>query len=1055
FLFQLCSGGSVTELVMALLKRDEKLSELQIAYILKSTVMAAAYLHANHCMHRDIKGHNILLTDQADVKLVDYGVSSHLVATLGRRNTSVGTPYWMAPEVIACEQQLDYSYDVRCDVWSLGITAVELADGDPPLSDIHPMRALFQIPRKPPPGLKDPSQWSAKFNDFVATCLVKDFEMRPFMRQLLEHPFLKDIDGLEHQAKRELKKELGKLSSDGEVVKREAEVTMKQGKLRTVKRMGPDPVVVEDLAMLECLTEDVIIDALETRFRKGQIYTYIGDILLAMNPFMELDIYNDQVSQRYQGRIQKASEPPHIFAIANSSYFALIHEQHSQCVVISGESGAGKTESANLLLKQLVHLGRGQNKNLEEKILQVNPIMEAFGNARTGINDNSSRFGKYVDLTFTPSGNVVGAKVSVYLLEQSRVVHQDSNERNFHIFYYLYDGLEAENKLGNYHLDPLWKTSHNYLQGYSSARHTVEASVRKWLAVQESFRLLGFSPGQVDCVNRLLAAILHIGDLSIQTAPSRDFADSGCCITNPALISISESKNLCGLVPQVVPMQFDHDPLLDNINPIGELLGVSPMDTLEAITTSNVVTRGETIHRRLSCHEARDTCHATAKALYGRLVDWLVLQMNQLLVLSSNIGHQQRDQQHLSIGILDIFGFENFPNNSFEQLCINIANEQIQYYFNQHVFSWEQQVGAKKKKKKCWPIWMDQTRPFSQNVFLVCKKCPDAFFVLFLSTFVQEYLSEGINVDLVEFTDNRPVLDMFLSKPLGLLALLDEESRFPNATPRSLVVIHLLRQSKLEVIRYLFQCPLARTGNLFALGQHNQVQGKYTPGGSSGNAEDFHMIGLEMPKFGSSSSMSALASQTRAQQTMATYFRYSLMDLLQKMVAGAPHFVRCIKPNDARSRAVFDRAKVRAQLQYTGVLETVQIRKQGFSHRIPHDVFLKRYGFLGFGWSEVILADKENSARLLTRLNFRGFAMGEYGFLGFGWSEVILADKENSARLLTRLNFRGFAMGETKVFLKYYHMEQLAAIGYRTRKSTKELKKSPEKKIKKQKKPQQ
>ena len=144
-------------------------------------------------MHRDIKGHNILFTEEAEVKLIDYGVSSHTSCTLGRKNTSVGTPYWMAPEVIACEQQLDYSYDMRCDVWSVGITAIELADGDPPLSELHPMRALFQIPRNPPPTLQSPASWSSAFNDFIAFCLVKDFEQRPFARQLLEHPFLKQV----------------------------------------------------------------------------------------------------------------------------------------------------------------------------------------------------------------------------------------------------------------------------------------------------------------------------------------------------------------------------------------------------------------------------------------------------------------------------------------------------------------------------------------------------------------------------------------------------------------------------------------------------------------------------------------------------------------------------------------------------------------------------------------------------------------------------------------------------------------------------------------------
>lgn len=299
-------------------------------------------------------------------------------------------------------------------------------------------------------------------------------------------------------------------------------------------------------------------------------------------------------------------------------------------------------------------------------------------------------------------------------------------------------------------------------------------------------------------------------------------------------------------------------------------------------------------------------------------------------------------------------------------------------------------------------------------------------------------MAEGIPVDLVEFADNRPVLDMLLNRPLGLLALLDEESRFPRATDKSMVekfhnnikskfyqrpksdatcfavhhyagrvvyqadnfleknrnylpteVIQLLRQSQYDMIRFLFQCPITKTGNLYSALQDNggSKMSLVTP--QSTQMGGISTADVVNEKFNSR----GLASQSRAQQTVATYFRYSLMDLLQRMVTGSPQFVRCIKPNDVRSPKKFDKAKILKQLRYTGVLETIRIRQHGFSHRFPFAEFLKRYCFLGFGYDERVIADRE-SCRLL----------------------------------LIRLKMDGWALGKSKVFLKYYHVEYLAKL---------------------------
>ncbi|XP_015784423.1 myosin-IIIb isoform X3 [Tetranychus urticae] len=951
FVLELCSGGSVTDLVQGLCKKGEKLPERIIAYILRETIDALNYLHQSHIMHRDVKGHNILLTEEGVIKLIDFGVSSHLNNSQGKRNTSVGTPYWMAPEVIACERQLEYAYDVRCDVWSLGITAIELADGEPPLAQLHPMRALFHIPRNPPPKLKKPSCWSEIFNDFIAECLVKDYEQRPQMCELLLHPFIAQVDRKHDELAMELRNLMYKVRGCG-YPKRVPEVTTKHGKLKVDRRSEPLAIIHDDLASLENLNQDIVINHLFERFKEGQIYTYIGDILVAVNPFRPLGIYDEKHSFMYRNKA-KNENPPHVYALADSAYHQMLHHRRNQCIVISGESGAGKTESANFLLKHLVFLGKALNRNLEDKILEINRIMEAFGNAKTGINDNSSRFGKFLDVTFTKTGKVTGAKLYVYLLERSRVVWQQNGERNYHIFYYMYDGLAEEGRINDYFLHVHTDCrSHRFLGGNQHDANSIMRNVASFRAVKQSFQLLGFRAKDTDSILAILAAILHLGDIRFEEAEETHNSNK-CKLTNPSIIPI-----------------------------VGQLLRIDANSLVTALTRNTVVTRGESIIKNHSVQEAETTRDAMAKAIYGRLFDWIVNQINRLLSPGRMVYGEP-----LAVGLLDIFGFENFRTNSFEQLCINIANEQMQYYFNQHIFRWEQ----------------------------------------------QEYISEGIDVELIQFYDNKPVLDMFLGRPLGMLVLLDEETHFPNATDASLIekfhsnikssfylkpksnalqftvmhyagkvtydarnfleknrnyvpleVIQLLRQSSVPIVKALFACPLTKTGHLYIGSEIDSSSSNDTP-----NKID----GLSNGKNGFDYDRNGLVSQTRTQQTVATYFRFSLMDLLHKLTNGAPHFVRCIKPNDSKLAMTLSREKIAEQLAYTGIMETIKIRQMGFSHRIPFAEFLRRYSFLVFSFEEKVVADRE-TCRLL----------------------------------LVRLGLDGWALGKTKVFLKYYHIEYLSRV---------------------------
>ncbi|XP_028290295.1 myosin-IIIa isoform X2 [Gouania willdenowi] len=949
---ELCNGGSVTDLAKGMLKRGDRMDEAIIAYILHEALMGLQHLHIHKTIHRDVKGNNILLTTQGGIKLVDFGVSAQLTNTRLRRNTSVGTPFWMAPEVIACEQQLDSTYDARCDVWSLGITAIELGDGDPPLSELHPMRALFKIPRNPPPTLHQPELWSDDFNDFICKCLIKDFELRPNVLDLLQHVFIKQIVGREKTLQKQLIELIDLSQQIGVIEKtRHERIHTKKG---SHMKTQCDTDEVDDLATLELLDEDSVTEQLQNRYMTDQIYTYVGDILIAVNPFHKMDIYTPQYNQLYLGA-KRTANPPHIFAVADVAYQSLVSYNADQCIVISGESGAGKTESAHLLVQQLTVLGKANNRSLQEKILLVNSLVEAFGNACTAINDNSSRFGKYLEMKYTCGGTVVGAQISEYLLEKSRVIHQATGEKNFHIFYYMYAGLADRKKLAHYKLSDSKTPKYLCNEYIKLVPDIVSNSFYKeqFETVEQCFKVIGFSLEELGSVYSTLAAILSSGDIEFSPVATEHQTDK------------SHITNNC---------------ILENV---ASLLCIRSDELQEALTSHCVVARGETIVRPNTVEKAVEVRDAMGKALYGRLFSWIVNRINSLLQPDGQLGE---DEKGYHIGILDIFGFENFKKNSFEQLCINIANEQIQFYFNQHIFAWEQ----------------------------------------------DEYLNEDVDARMIEYEDNRPLLDLFLQKPMGMLSLLDEESRFPQATDQTLVekfednlkaksfwrpkrvdlgfgihhyagkviynaggflsknretlpadIILLLRSSENELIRKLVTHPLTKTGNLaHTKGKGlNSIRSPQTPTRTN-----------TLVKSGDPGDTPSHPRETTNMktQTVASYFRYSLMDLLSKMVAGQPHFVRCIKPNNDRHAQKFDREKVLVQLRYTGLLETAKIRRQGYSHRILFANFIKRYYILAFP------AHEEPEAT-----------------------------PESCAVILEKAKLENWAMGKTKVFLKYYHVEHL------------------------------
>ncbi|GFO14637.1 myosin-iiib [Plakobranchus ocellatus] len=696
---------------------------------------------------------------------------------------------------------------------------------------------------------------------------------------------------------------------------------------------------VEDLASLAKLDETILLDEVTERYAQDKIYTYVGDILIAVNPFKDLGIYGKDSSAIYKNR-KRSANPPHIFAVADAAYQALLgrggRQPGNQCILISGESGAGKTESTKLIIKQLVELCRG-NTQLEQQILQVNPLLEAFGNARTNLNNNSSRFGKYIQLKFK-DGHLSGAKISEYLLEKSRVVRQNPGEESFHIFYYLFAGGDQERQLGLG--DP---GSYRYLS--NGARHLakdLDVLSEQKADLINAMDLVGFTDQEQVDVFAVIASVLHLGNINFHVNDADDST------------SVSDSNG---------PVKI-----------AAKLLGIESSEVEACLTCMVNVTKGEYVKRNYTMDQAEDAREAMAKAVYGRLFGWIVNKINCLLVPDD----QKLGASFSEIGILDIFGFEDFAKeggkNSFEQACINLANEQLQFFFNQHIFHMEQ----------------------------------------------VEYKKEGIDWTEINFVDNKPLLDLFLAKPIGILSLLDEESLFPKGSDQSYVdklnktftnnsyftksprttlpefsinhyagkvtytaekwleknrdtlppgVTELLQASSNDLVKTIFRGQITRTGSL-------ALQGRRSAANRS--------------KQRTSRTIPMNLDTAKRKLTVGAQFKNSLAILMERMMASTPIFVRCLKPNHMKEPGHLDSKFVLAQLLYTGMLETVEIRRKGFAVRPTFVQFVDKY-------------------KILKDLKLKGTSQDCVSILNFAKLE-------------------GWRIGKTKVFLKYSHVEQLTEL---------------------------
>ncbi|XP_043337840.1 unconventional myosin-VIIa isoform X4 [Cervus canadensis] len=633
-----------------------------------------------------------------------------------------------------------------------------------------------------------------------------------------------------------------------------------------IKPMHPTSVHgVEDMIRLGDLNEAGILRNLLIRYRDHLIYTYTGSILVAVNPYQLLSIYSPEHIRQYTNK--KIGEmPPHIFAIADNCYFNMKRNSRDQCCIISGESGAGKTESTKLILQFLAAIS-GQHSWIEQQVLEATPILEAFGNAKTIRNDNSSRFGKYIDIHFNKRGAIEGARIEQYLLEKSRVCRQAPDERNYHVFYCMLEGMNEEQKkklgLGQ-------ATDYNYLAMGNCITCEGREDSQEYANIRSAMKVLMFTDTENWEISKLLAAILHLGNLKYE---DRTFENLDACevLFSPSLATAAS------------------------------LLEVNPPNLMNCLTSRTLITRGETVSTPLSREQALDVRDAFVKGIYGRLFVWIVDKINAAIYKPPS---QEVKNSRRSIGLLDIFGFENFAVNSFEQLCINFANEHLQQFFVRHVFKLEQ----------------------------------------------EEYDLESIDWMHIEFTDNQDALDMIANKPMNIISLIDEESKFPKGTDTTM--LHKLNSQHKLNSNYIPPKNNHETQfgiNHFAGIVYYESQGFLEKNRDTLHGDIIQLVHSSRNKFIKQIFQAdvAMGAETRKRSpTLSSQFKRSLELLMRTLGACQPFFVRCIKPNEFKKPMLFDRHLCVRQLRYSGMMETIRIRRAGYPIRYSFVEFVERYRVL-------------------------------------------------------------------------------------------------------------
>ncbi|EMP37163.1 Myosin-Ih, partial [Chelonia mydas] len=642
-----------------------------------------------------------------------------------------------------------------------------------------------------------------------------------------------------------------------------------------------DRVGVQDFVLLDSHTsEAAFLENLRKRYRENLIYvnlhafmtssfmailTYIGTLLVSVNPYKELDFYSVKQMEIYQG-VNFFELPPHIYAIADSAYRIMCAEYNNHFILISGESGAGKTEASKKILQYFAVTcpTTEQLQIVRDRLLLSNPVLEAFGNAKTLRNDNSSRFGKYMDIQFDFKGAPVGGHILSYLIEKSRVVHQNNGERNFHIFYQLLEGGEDDllRWLG------LERNPQKYMyliQGRCAKVSSINDK-SDWKTVHKAFSVIDFTETDIEHLFGVIASVLHLGNIQYE-----EDSNGHAIITNSSQIKW-----------------------------ISKLLGVHLSILQEALTHKKIEARSEEVLSPLNIDLAFCARDAAAKAIYGRTFTWLVNKIN------GSLANKDLTRKTV-IGLLDIYGFEVFDTNSFEQFCINYCNEKLQQLLIEMTLKAEQ----------------------------------------------EEYEMEGIEWEPIPYFNNKIICDLVEEKHKGIISILDEECLRPGEAT-DLTFLEKLEEKVGDHAHFLTR-KLADQKTRKSIDWvdfrllHYAGEVTYCIVGFLEKNNDLLYRNLKEVLCKSKNGIikeSFLPSELdnrRRPETVATQFKNSLASLIEILMSKEPSYIRCIKPNEGKEPGKFDDVLIRHQVKYLGLMEHLRVRRAGFAYRRKYELFLQRY----------------------------------------------------------------------------------------------------------------
>ena len=692
------------------------------------------------------------------------------------------------------------------------------------------------------------------------------------------------------------------------------------GKERTVEDVTEDKLPlqnprgkggVDDMTQLSYLNEPGVLHNLKDRYSLDSIYTYTGSILIAVNPFYPVShLYGEHMMYSYRDRLL-GELSPHVYAIAEEAFRQMSQYNQSQSVLISGESGAGKTETSKLIMNYLAFVGghsketKTSEKTVEQQVLESNPILEAFGNAKTVRNNNSSRFGKYMEIQFDSKLRISGAAIRTYLLERSRVVFINDPERTFHSFYQLVFGANDSEREA-FKLKPA--EEYKYLAQSTCFEIGDVPNKESYKRTREAMSVVGMSEEEQLCVFRVVAIVLHLG--------------------NVVFVPDSEDDEKCVLA----------EDSLESLQSAAELLGTQSDLLTKALSTRTRKTFDGEIVSPLNAAAATHSRDSLSKTIYSKLFDWIVEKIN------ASIG--QDENSKLTIGVLDIYGFEQFKRNDFEQFCINLANEKLQQHFNQQIFKKEQ----------------------------------------------EEYKKEEIEWTYIEFVDNQDILDLIEKKPGGMIDLLDEQCQFPKATSSDFAqklynsFTENSRFSKPKLSRSAFTLNhyagevTYETDNFleknkdYVIAEHKNmlVSSEYEFVSTLFKENEEEEKKKEEASKGRRKSVSAFKFAS-----LGNTFKGQLKVLMTALTQTEPHYVRCIKPNTVNKPGIFEPVNVLHQLRCGGVLEAIRISCAGYPSRSNFYDFVERFGLLDPSLYDQGLDESQMCEKLLSLASLEGHQIGK------------------------------------------------------------------------------